>query len=517
MDQHDVIRQGVDVAVRVIAHARRDCWSTAVAIGATYPVDGDPWLGHAVEQFCDQAQHAPDIGDPTQVDVPLFDGRIDREGLDAITARVVELRALIPPAAVAMVVSSESSESFWHDDRDSFANGVRYGTASTTTRAGTDAFAASPRTRRRTTGAGVIIGVVAASLLGVGAITAAWRSATDDTPASPTASTLSLADVTTPDSAARSASTQSSSAPTVATTSTTSTTVPPTTIATTAPPTTVDVPATVAPTAPARVTPTPVVTAAPKVTTPPNTAPVTTAPPTPTTPTTPTTTPTPIPAAPDLSQLPYYWALATFTPAGAEAMTSLAVDRSPAWAYGQHLRLGFEADPAVARARTSLRQRADGSLEWCITSTCRVLRDIVVTSDGKVESFTVDGSPLARDLRSWAGDGPLLCLNGTGTCAEPAAVAVRLGSVFSVGTSTFVALELTVGRSVSGGVRLGGIQAVVDGSPRTTRAIVAREAQPGGRGVWLVRFDRFDALAPLQLDLDVSVAGIPARWQLADR
>jgi hypothetical protein len=35
--------------------------------------------------------------------------------------------------------------------------------------------------------------------------------------------------------------------------------------------------------------------------------------------------------------------------------------------------------------------------------------------------------------------------------------------------------------------------------------------------VWLVRFDRFDALAPLQLDLSVAVNDVPAQWQLVDR
>lgn len=503
MDQFDVIRQSVDVAVRVIANARADCWATAVAIGATYPKDGDPWLGHAVEQLCDQAQHAPDLGDPALVLVPEFDGRIDREGLDALTARLVELRALVPPAALGIVVAAAQSGA---------EQPLRFPLTPTAT---TSTAPPESRARHRAATLGLIAGVVIAALAGVSAIAAVWQSSDDNgVSSSPQSSAMSSTDASDVIGSLVPASTpKDSSAAAIATSSTdqtaaaTSSTVLSTT--TSAPASTTVATSSAAPTsvAPATTVPTNVV---PASTTPATTTPAVTVPRV-------TTTTVAVPSGPNYTQIPYFWALATFTPAGAEAMTANAVDRSPAWAYGQHLRLGFEADPRVAGARTSLRQRADGSLEWCITATCRVLRDIVVTSDGKVESFTVDGSPLSRDVRSWAGDGPLLCVGGSAGCTEPTAIALRMGSVFSVGSSTFVDLEVTVGPGVPGVVRLGSVQAMAGGTVRPSRAVVAREASAGSRVVWLFRFDRFDALAPLQLDLSVAVNEVPEQWLFSDR
>ena len=497
MDQFDVIRQSVDVAVRVIANARADCWATAVAAGASYPAGGDPWLGHAVEQLCVQAAHAPDLGDPSRVAIPEFDGKIDREGIDALTARLVELRALIPPAALGMVVSTPRPS-------------LRFPTSPT---ADDSPATAEPGVRRRAPAFGAIAGVVIALVAGVGVITAVSQSSDDQGASSSLESSAVSTNVGTEGPAATiSTDDPATSTPSVIATTTapevtasaTTTTDVTTTVTTT---TVVDTTIAALPEAPAttaRTPPTPPATAAPVATAPTTTVPR-------------TTTTTAAPTGPDLTQLPYFWALATFSVPGADAMVATSVDRSPAWAYGQHLRLGFEADPKVVAARTSLRRRTDGGLDWCITGTCRVLRDIVVTGDGLVETFTVDGSPLARDVRSWAGDGPLLCPTGPAPCTDPTSIALRIGSVFSVGGSTFVDLEVTVGPNAPGGVRLGGIQALVDATARPSRAIVAPLAPPGARTVWLVRFDRFDALAPLQLDLSVAVNDVPAQWQLVDR
>lgn len=494
MEPHDVIRHCVDIAVRVIAHARADCWATAVAIGGTYPNGGDPWLGNAVAQFCDQARHAPDIGDPAAVVVPTFDGQIDREGLDALMARLDDLRALIPPAAVALVVApvAQPDTAGWSD---MWGDEVPRRGAEEPQR---------PTRRPRRAGAAVLVGAIVAAIASAGVITAAWR-ANDDGPsaadtAGSTAGTAELAraSATSPTtSVVDTASTASTTATAAATTTEPATTVADTT---TVPLTTV--PATPVPVA---------TTAAP--------APPTTRRPTPTTPATQPPAPTtpPPPPAPGLSAQPYFSALGSFSPAGATAMMAQSVERGPAWAYGRHLQLGFEADPGVARAAVSLRDLPDGSLQWCITGKCRILRDFTFAPDGRVDSFTVDGSPLVDDVRAWLGDGPLLCIGGSGSCTEPTAVAVRLAAVFSVGTSTFVDIEVTVGADHQGVVAPGSATAVVDGVARPSRAGVARQVGPGQRTVWLYRFDRFAARAPLQIDLGVTAGGAPTLWQLPDR
>lgn len=149
------------------------------------------------------------------------------------------------------------------------------------------------------------------------------------------------------------------------------------------------------------------------------------------------------------AQHPYFDALTQWTLAGALQMQDLAALGSPAWAYGRHLEQSFRA--GGGSLSTSFTPTSADSGDFCIGSSCFVISEITLRAS-EMYDFAVNGVSLDAMSSAWTADNaPSACwYDGTDpSCPGPYAVEMRLTTVYTVGTTTWVSVEIDTGAFVA--------------------------------------------------------------------
>lgn len=186
---------------------------------------------------------------------------------------------------------------------------------------------------------------------------------------------------------------------------------------------------------------------------------------------------------------PYFDALTRWTLDGTLQMQELAAFRSPAWAYGRHLEQSLRA--GGGSLSTSFTPTSPDAGDFCIGSTCFAITDITLQGD-ELYTFNVNGTSLDDMSTAWTtDDAPIDCWHDGpySGCPGANAVTMRLTTIYTVGETTWVSVEVDAGSLVTpdSGPRRARIR-TFSGSLDSNSFFGSGPISQGGMTVWLFKF-----------------------------
>lgn len=226
----------------------------------------------------------------------------------------------------------------------------------------------------------------------------------------------------------------------------------------------------------------------------------------------PTVSPTSVPPVADH---PYFRALGRWDEGGAVDMLGSSQNGSPAWSYARNLQQGFRAG-ASATGIASVRALSSDSVEHCIGERCFVLSDVELVGDDVV-SFSVDGADLEGRVGGWALDDVWTCwyFGADQGCPAPNAATIHLTSIYRVGTTTYVSVEVQVGESTPGPVVFESMSITDSTGSHIDTDVVAEPVAVGGTAVWLIVTDGVDVGSVWEVSIGATFGSDYRVWLLS--